>query len=248
MANDDDMDAILEQALDDLEQVQTVEADTDDENDEEDVPSQSLDSRKPHGSTPRTKKSSQSGSDDNSPLDPEAFFRHLIENDDDLADDEKDAQLDAFMKELQQNSPQKTTGTTPVGDNRLPTASEAKDEVEATLAAILQQMTTIEQGDESGDDFPTGDLDLDPDAIVDGMMEQLLSKDLMYEPMKQVADRFPAWLEEKEGHLSESEMQRYQEQYQCFKDLVEQYENDSSDMESLIDLMQRVQEFGQPPP
>lgn len=48
----------------------------------------------------------------------------------------------------------------------------------------------------------------DADDVVDGMMHQLLSKELMYEPMKQVCDRFPAWLAESKAHLSEEEYQK----------------------------------------
>jgi hypothetical protein len=48
----------------------------------------------------------------------------------------------------------------------------------------------------------------DADDVVDGMMRQLLSKELMYEPMKQVCDRFPAWLAESKAHLSQEEYQK----------------------------------------
>ena len=48
----------------------------------------------------------------------------------------------------------------------------------------------------------------DADDVVDGMMRQLLSKELMYEPMKQVCDRFPAWLAESKAKLSEEEYQK----------------------------------------
>lgn len=30
--------------------------------------------------------------------------------------------------------------------------------------------------------------------ILEGAMKQLLNKDLMYTPMKQICDKFPAWL------------------------------------------------------
>lgn len=51
--------------------------------------------------------------------------------------------------------------------------------------------------------------DLDTDSVIDGMMEQLLSKDLMYQPMKQVAGRFPSWLDANKSKLSESEYIEY---------------------------------------
>lgn len=48
----------------------------------------------------------------------------------------------------------------------------------------------------------------DQDAVVDGMMQQLVSKDIMYEPMKQVTDRFPSWLEENKESLSDEEYKK----------------------------------------
>ena len=44
-----------------------------------------------------------------------------------------------------------------------------------------------------------------PDAVIDGMMEQLLSKELMYEPMKQVTEKFPKWLEDQKCTISPEE-------------------------------------------
>jgi Pex19 protein family len=51
--------------------------------------------------------------------------------------------------------------------------------------------------------------DLAADTILDGMMEQLLSKDIMYEPMIQVATKFPLWLQEHRSTLSTTEYERY---------------------------------------
>lgn len=32
-------------------------------------------------------------------------------------------------------------------------------------------------------------------GIADGIMRQLLSKDVLYQPMKDIGERYPAWLE-----------------------------------------------------
>ena len=45
--------------------------------------------------------------------------------------------------------------------------------------------------------------------VVNGMMKQLLGKDLMYEPMKEMCDRFPKWLAENKAKLKDEEYQRY---------------------------------------
>ena len=49
----------------------------------------------------------------------------------------------------------------------------------------------------------------DADDVVNGMMKELLSKELMYEPMKQVNERFPRWLAESKPHLSDADYIRY---------------------------------------
>ena len=42
----------------------------------------------------------------------------------------------------------------------------------------------------------------DGNDVVDGVMKQLLAKDLMYQPMKEVCLRFPQWLATNKENLS----------------------------------------------
>uniref|UniRef100_A0A7S1XKR9 Peroxin-19 n=1 Tax=Phaeomonas parva TaxID=124430 RepID=A0A7S1XKR9_9STRA len=87
----------------------------------------------------------------------------------------------------------------------------------------------------------------DMDEVMDGMMRQLLGKDIMYEPMKAVCEKFPEWLADKREHLSEDDYQRYGKMYQGFQRLVATYETEPDNFPRLMELMQDVQEFGQPP-
>ena len=87
----------------------------------------------------------------------------------------------------------------------------------------------------------------DFDDIVDGMMRQLLAKELMYEPMKNVCERFPVWLAESKDKLTEEDYIRYGTQYQYFQRIVAVYENDPDNYRRLQELMTEIQEFGQPP-
>lgn len=68
-------------------------------------------------------------------------------------------------------------------------------------AKLFESLLQGLSGGVTGEDGPG----FDADTVIDGMMEQLLSKDLMYEPIKQVASKFPAWLEESRNYLSEKE-------------------------------------------
>lgn len=86
--------------------------------------------------------------------------------------------------------------------------------VEEALGSLLEEMnrtSTEDSGQE--DDFlremlgmsDGGTENFNADAVIDGMMEQLMSKELMYEPMKQVLDKFPDYLDENKGNLSKEE-------------------------------------------
>lgn len=48
----------------------------------------------------------------------------------------------------------------------------------------------------------------DFDNAMDGVMRQLLAKDIMYVPIRQVADSFPSWLAHNRGKMSEEEYQK----------------------------------------
>merc|ERR1719231_787343 len=79
------------------------------------------------------------------------------------------------------------------------------------------------------------------------MMRQLLSKELMYEPMKQVCDKYPEWLAMQSEALSREDYERYGAQYQYFQRIVAVYETEPDNFPRIMELMQDVQQYGQPP-
>lgn len=79
------------------------------------------------------------------------------------------------------------------------------------------------------------------------MMQQLLSKEILHEPMKEIGERYPKWLEEHKTSLSKEEYDRYSHQYELIRKLNEVYENDSGNFTKIVELMQKMQECGQPP-
>jgi len=66
--------------------------------------------------------------------------------------------------------------------------------------------------------------------------------------MKQVASKFPGWLEAHRDSLPENELKQREKQCECFQKLVRAYEENATDTKHLMELMQDVQEYGQPPP
>lgn len=85
------------------------------------------------------------------------------------------------------------------------------------------------------------------ESIMETMMQQLLSKEILHEPMKEIGERYPKWLAEHETSLSKEEYERFFHQYELIKDLNEVYEKDSSNFNKIVELMQKMQECGQPP-
>ncbi|KAG7550989.1 Pex19 protein [Arabidopsis thaliana x Arabidopsis arenosa] len=87
----------------------------------------------------------------------------------------------------------------------------------------------------------------DLESIVDTMMQQLLSKDILHEPMKEIGARYPKWLEEHESSLNKEEFERYSRQYELIKELNWVYENEPNNSTKIMEIMQKMQECGQPP-
>ncbi|KAE8727775.1 Peroxisome bioproteinsis protein 19-1 [Hibiscus syriacus] len=87
----------------------------------------------------------------------------------------------------------------------------------------------------------------DMESIVETMMQQLLSKEILHEPMKEIGERYPQWLEENKANLSKEDYERYSHQYELIKELNGVYDNDTNNFTRIVDLMQKMQECGQPP-
>ncbi|AQK73269.1 peroxisomal biogenesis factor 19 [Zea mays] len=87
----------------------------------------------------------------------------------------------------------------------------------------------------------------DMDSIVETMMQQLLSKEILHEPMKDIVEKYPKWLEDNKDKISKEEYGRYNNQLELMVKLIEVYENDPENMTRIFDIMQNMQECGQPP-
>jgi peroxin-19 len=98
--------------------------------------------------------------------------------------------------------------------------------VDQAISSLLEGMAKEKLNDEGVGNEPsmTGEADMleslmqglggdggdyNADAMIDGMMEQLMSKDLMYEPIKQFATSFPPWLEERRDNMPKEEYSKY---------------------------------------
>ncbi|KAJ0778807.1 putative pex19 protein [Helianthus annuus] len=91
----------------------------------------------------------------------------------------------------------------------------------------------------------TGSQELE--SMMETMMQQLLSKQVLHEPMKEIEEKYPKWLQDNESKLNKTEYDRYFRQHQLIKDLNMVYETEPGNFGKITELMQKMQECGQPP-
>jgi len=126
---------------------------------------------------------------------------------------------------------------------------DSSDKVETDLTeesedAFMQEMMRQMESLADNGDFQN---------MLEGMMSQLMSKDLLYEPMKDLASKYPEWLEKNKDSTPPADLEKYRKQYDYVKQIVAKYddpnfdEKDEKQAGEVVDLMQKMQELGQPP-
>ncbi|KAI0971591.1 Pex19 protein family-domain-containing protein [Xylaria arbuscula] len=123
-------------------------------------------------------------------------------------------------------------------------AATAEGSEDDFIAEMLKAMKDIPGGDGNEEDFS---------KVLMGMMEQLTNKEILYEPMKELNDKFPGWMEKNKDTLAKDDLKRYQEQQTLVAEMVTKFQeptySDSKpvDREYIVDRMQKMQAAGSPP-
>lgn len=111
---------------------------------------------------------------------------------------------------------------------------------EEMLAQMMRELGAGGMGGEGGEE--------DFNSMLMGMMAQLTNKEILYEPMKELDDKFPGWMEKNKDKVEKGEMERYEEQRRLVREIVGRFEregySDSSeaDREYIVERMQKVRE------
>lgn len=112
------------------------------------------------------------------------------------------------------------------GDQATAAASEGgNDDV------LLQLLKAMESGGAGGggggaDGGGSGGAgeDANLDKLFMGIMEQLSNKEMLYEPMKELHEKFGPWLNENRGKLPKEDRERYEEQAGIVADIVAKFD------------------------
>ncbi|KAF9880892.1 Pex19 protein family [Colletotrichum karsti] len=125
------------------------------------------------------------------------------------------------------------------------TAAAAESSTEDFLAEMMKQL-----GDGNMDGAGSEE---EFSKMLMGMMDQLTNKEILYEPMKELNDKFPEWLEKNREKTPAEDLKRYEEQQALVKEIVAKFEDkkyadsNPADREYIVDRMQKMQAAGSPP-
>lgn len=117
-------------------------------------------------------------------------------------------------------------------------AAAASSDGDDILAQMLKEMEGGGFGGEGSDE--------DFSKILMGMMEQLTNKEILYEPMKELNDKFPRWMEQNKDKVAKDDLKRYEEQQVLVEEITARFErkgyadSNAEDREYIVERMQKV--------
>ncbi|GAA5983093.1 hypothetical protein JCM11641_004910 [Rhodosporidiobolus odoratus] len=135
------------------------------------------------------------------------------------------------------------------------TAGQGGDAGMATMLAQLAGMPDLGNMDGSDEGMQ---------GMLDEMMQQLMSRDMLYDPLKELSDKYPAYLAEHASSLPPGDLERYNKQNDIVCAIVEKFEEPGADAqppyspeeeenrskrtEAVVELVAKMNECGAPPP
>lgn len=83
------------------------------------------------------------------------------------------------------------------------------------------------------------------------LMQNLLSKELLYPALKDLSPKFEEWLKKNASSLNKGDKRRYRKQRDIINEIIEVFDDESLDnqerFEKNLDLMEKMQLLGSPP-
>ncbi|KAI9787464.1 MAG: Peroxisome chaperone and import receptor [Candelina submexicana] len=178
---------------------------------------------------------------------------------------EMQQQFGSLIKEL-------GVASTSMSQDEAPSTSAAEDTFQETIKRTMERMQ--ESGEQAGaaataestddilahmlkemqsDELNGSDSEEGFSKMLLGMMEQLTNKEILYEPMKELHEKYPEWMEKNKTTIRAEDRRRYEEQQGLVGEIVGKFEereySDSKavDREFIVERMQKMQAAGSPP-
>lgn len=263
MSDDDfDLDAILNDALDDLDKAENKAAPKYTKPVKQTTNTLPAPSNEPVASNP----ANFDPSSDEFKQEMEQFMKLLSEGSADGGDKADLAEMEKMLSVLRkpdptQNGPKKKLG------HKTPTTSTSEDPVSSgdiiqdALNMMSKGRETMKQDEPGilGDDEEIiaklfkGLKDIDPDNpdtledALNSMMDGLFTKEILQDPVKRVVADYPSWLEANKSSLSPELFSKYSLQCETFKEIEKIMEEDDPDMGNIRNKIDGMMEDGELP-
>jgi hypothetical protein len=81
------------------------------------------------------------------------------------------------------------------------------------------------------------------------VVKEIISKDSLYQPMKNLKEEYPGWLENNWQELSDEDLEKYNKQLDKVTEICDLFEKSESDQpkDEVFELLSQLQELGHPP-
>ncbi|CAK4009483.1 Peroxisomal biogenesis factor 19 [Lecanosticta acicola] len=123
-------------------------------------------------------------------------------------------------------------------------ASTSQSQPSNSEDELLAQMMKELSGEGGDGDF---------NSMLMNMMAHLTNKEILYDPMKELHDKFPDWMSKNKDSCSKEDLKRYEEQQKLVGEIVARFERkgysdeNEEDREYIVERMQKMQSQGSPP-
>ena len=184
--------------------------------------------------------------------------------DDDL-DNLLDEALDDFEREESREPPAPKPATASAAAALASSSAEMQREIESTLEGMslppemdefrkvllesFSQMASLAEQEDTKSSSPgdASSLSGAGDAqMVEAFLKDVLSKEVLYEPMREMRDKYPQWLASHRETLSPEDTLRYESQSALLVEICRAYETDAP-FDIIAVLMEKISSLGQAP-
>ncbi|XP_039597416.1 peroxisomal biogenesis factor 19 [Polypterus senegalus] len=207
-----------------------------------------------------------SGSSEKCPtlLEDQQFFEALFEGE--FANQARE-EFDRAMKELAQEEPQLVEQFKKLSEAAGKVGSDASSQQEFTsclrdtLSGLAKNADELQSSGIVGDDLvraleglrlsegsEDGGEDTNILPIMQTIMQNLLSKEVLYPSLKEIKEKYPEWLNTHKDLLSPADFKRYEQQHILMGEICRHFENEGEhSFENILELIQQLQDLGKPP-
>ncbi|KAL6260815.1 hypothetical protein P5V15_008341 [Pogonomyrmex californicus] len=163
-----------------------------------------------------------------------------------------DNELEAALQQLEQTSANNITDEKDIN-------ADFQSAISQVLKDLTANSTNLQAESEVAAMLGQTSLDSDTNDILpfmQGMMEHLLSKEILYPSLKELLNKYPAWLEEHKAILNPSDFQRFTKQSELMQKVCIEFEKEKEDdtedikqhrFECILKHMTEMQNYGQAP-